>query len=132
MQALKDTAALVRFARLLTASSIGRRARTYLQCLTQWSHQSQASQGVEGSEHGAKSFDPHRDGAISFCCVQRLRETPGLYQDDMLHSECQTQCKNVWISVLGAQWGDQQLNTRLVSAGTQSKMCLSVFPSIMS
>ncbi|KAF3840221.1 hypothetical protein F7725_018938 [Dissostichus mawsoni] len=44
------------------------------------SNQPQAGQRVEGTEHGPQSFDPHRDGPVSLCCVGALRETPGLHQ----------------------------------------------------
>lgn len=54
--------------------------------LTQRSKQSQTSQGVEGTEHGSKGFDPDRDGTVFLCCVWALGETPGLHQHNVLDS----------------------------------------------
>ena len=59
--------------------------------LTQWSDQSQASQGVERAEHGPQGFDPHWDGAVRLFCVWALRKTPGLHQDYLLYSAGQRQ-----------------------------------------
>ena len=54
--------------------------------LTQRSDQSQASQGIEGTEHGTEGFDPYRNGAVCLYGVWTLRETPGLHQHYVLYS----------------------------------------------
>lgn len=54
--------------------------------LTQGSHQSQTSQGVEGGEHSPQGFDPHWDGPVCLGRVRPLWETPGFHQHQVLHS----------------------------------------------
>lgn len=55
--------------------------------LTQWSHQSQASQGVKGAENGTEGFYPHWDWPVDLWRALTLRETPGLQQNDMFDPE---------------------------------------------
>lgn len=79
-----------RFTSLLSALVLWQ-AFTNCPSLTQWSNQSQTSQGIKRTEHGPEGFDPHWDGTISLYCVRASWKTPGFHQDYVSYSVDQRQ-----------------------------------------